>query len=211
MNQRLKSEGRCRMVPRLPMSRTINGDVIAIGLALTLSALLSGCVTADQVWLPSYPGARETRFHEASARGGAKTITVQFNEDVSLLLTPISIDRKDSLRLSVVVAPGGTLWLVSDQARIETAQDAVPALLQYQGAMEDIAADHQQGVYQLVGRTRGYSFVVPITEIKGDVFYLMLPILTDLDNDIDMVRVRFDRRRITAQEVNTNDGGNQNS
>jgi hypothetical protein len=186
------------MVTRLPMNRTINGDALAIGLALTLSALLSGCVTVDQAWQPSYPGATETRFHEASARGGAKTITVQLNEDVSLLLTPVSIDRKDGLRFSVVVAPGGTLWLVSDQARIESAQDVVPAPLQYQGAMEDIATDHQQGVYQLVGRTRGYSFVVPITEIKGDVFYLVLPILTDPDNDIDMVRVRFDRRRITA-------------
>jgi len=34
---------------------------------------------------------------------------------------------------------------------------------------------------------------VPI-DIKGDVFYLTLPILTDPDDDINTVRVRFDRR-----------------
>jgi hypothetical protein len=167
---------------------------LKIGFLWTFTMLMSGWATVDEVWQPSYPGAKELGLPGAGARGGPQAITVQINEDVSLSFTPVSIDRKESVRFTVAVAPGATLWLVSDQAKLEMGQDVVPAPIQFQGSVPDIATDQQQpGVYQLVGRKSGYSFVVPIDE-KGDVFYLTLPILTDPDDDINTVRVRFDRR-----------------
>jgi hypothetical protein len=176
-------------------------NTLRIGLVLALTTLMSGWASVDEVWQPRDPNAKETASPGAGDRGGPKAITVQLNEDVSLSFTPVSIDRKDSVRFSVVVAPGATLWLVSDQAKIEMAHDVVPALLQYQGNVADIATDHQQpGVYQLVGRKSGYSFAVPVSDIKEDGFFLILPILTDPDDDINTVRVRFDRRHTTAHE-----------
>jgi hypothetical protein len=169
-----------------------------IGFALALTTLMTGLARGDEVWQPSYEDAKET----ASQAGGDRGITVHLTEDVSLSFAPVSIERKDGVRFTVRVAPGATLWLVSDQVKLETRGDIVPAPLQYQGAVADFTTDpHQPGVYQLVGRKSVYSFVTPISNLQGDVFYFTLPMLTDPDDDINTVRVRFDRRRITAGEV----------
>jgi len=169
-------------------------NILKIGFVFALAPLMSGWTAVDEVWQPSYPDAKELGLPGASNRGNLKAITVRLNEDILLSFAPVSIDRKDSVRFTVAVAPGATLWLVSDQVKIKTGEAAAAATLQYQGTVAEIATDPQQpGVYQLVGRKGDYSFVVPIGDIKGDVFYLQLPILTDPDDDINTVRVRFDR------------------
>jgi hypothetical protein len=173
-------------------------NTLKIGFALAFTTLAGGWASGEDVWQPSYEDAKET----ASPGLGDPGVTVKLTEEVSLSFTPVSIDRKDGVRFTVGVAPGATLWLVSNQAKLEKEGSVVPAPLQYQGTVADFTSDpHQPGVYQLVGRKNAYAFVTPISDIKGDVFYLTLPILTDPDDDINTVRVRFDRRRITTNGV----------
>jgi hypothetical protein len=85
---------------------------------------------------------------------------------------------------------------------VESAGNVFPIALQYQGTVTDFTTDpHQPGLYQLVGRTNVYSFVALISNIKGDVFYLTLPLLTDPDDDLNALRIRYHRCRVTTNEV----------
>jgi hypothetical protein len=183
------------------LPRTIHAmkrsNTLKIGFALALTILMSGWASGEEVWQPSDPDAKAT----ASPGQGDRGITVQLTEDVSLSFTPVSIDRKDNVRFTVTVAPGATLWLVSDQIKVESAGNVFPIALQYQGTVTDFTTDpHQPGVYQLVGRKSAYSFVALASDIKGDVFYLTLPLLADPDDDLNALRIRFHRRRVTSNE-----------
>jgi hypothetical protein len=167
---------------------------------LTLFASLSGCMYYDKVWQPSYPGAKEMGLHSAGSYGGAKALTVQLTSDVALSLSPVFLDRNDSLSIGVRVTPGATLRMVSDHARIETSAEVMTVPLKYQGTLNDIATNDKQGFYQLEGRSKYYSFQLAMPVISGDQFYLVIPIIINPDSDLDMIRVRFDRRNIAALE-----------
>jgi hypothetical protein len=91
----------------------------------------------------------------------------------------------------VLVAPGATLRVVSDKARIEVARELVLAPLEYQGPLKEISTS-QQNTYELKGRPKYYNFKVMADDITADELVVELPIIIDSDRDLGMVRAQFD-------------------
>jgi len=91
----------------------------------------------------------------------------------------------------VLVAPGATLRVVSDKARIEVARELVLAPLEYQGPLKEISTS-QQNTYELKGRPKYYNFKVMADDITADELVVELPIIIDSDRDLGMVHAQFD-------------------
>jgi hypothetical protein len=171
-----------------PMHRRGRSSAVAV---LAFNFLLNGCaIYTDHVWQPKYPGATVLK---RCPNGGPNAIDIQLTKDVLLTVGPAYIDRREKLGFSVLVAPGATLRLVSDKARIEVARESVLVPLEYQGPLREIVAS-QQNAYELKGRPKYYNFKVVADDITADELVVELPIIIDPDRDLEMVRVQFDRR-----------------
>jgi hypothetical protein len=163
----------------------------AVASVLAFNFLLNGCaIYTDHVWQPKYPGATVLK---RCPNGGPNAIDIQLTKDVLLTVEPTYIDRREKLGLFVLVAPGTTLRLVSNKARIEAAGESVLVPLEYQGPLAEIATS-QQNAYELKGRPKYYNFKVVAEDITADDLVVVLPIIIDPDHDLEMVRVQFDNR-----------------
>ena len=174
----------------MPTSRRSRSSAVAVSV-LAFNFLLSGCgVYTDHVWQPKYPGATVLKY---CPNGGPNGIDIHLTKDVLLTVEPSYMDKREKLGVYLLVAPGTTLRLVSDKARIEVAGELTLAPLEYQGPQEEISTS-QPNTYELKGRSTYYNFKMAADGITSETLVVELPIIVDPDRDLEMVRIQFDNR-----------------
>ena len=178
---------------RIDSSRKSCGALISVAV---FSLLLSGCtVFSENVWQPTYEGARQFKISGCGVRVPT-SLEIRLRDGSKLWVHPENIDRDDGLSLFLVPTQGTTLLSLSDKVTIEASGNVLHVPLKYRGALKEVTSSDKPNSYRLDGRVRpGFDFQVRTDMIEDQFFTMEISILTEQEHDNQIVRVRYDRHR----------------
>jgi hypothetical protein len=158
--------------------------------------ILSGCtVFSENVWQPTYAGARQFKISGCGVRAPI-SLEIRLRDSSKLWVHPEYINRDDGLSLFLVPAQGTTPIILTDNVTIEASGNVLHVPLKYRGELKEVTSSDKPNSYRLDGRLHpGFAFQVRTDMIEEQFFTMEISILTEQQLDNQMVRVRFDRHR----------------